>query len=114
LNLIDIVTLALLGNGIFFFFVGTVGLLRLPDVFTRMHATTKCDTLGAASILAGLALYSADFFTGGKMVLIIVLAVIANSTSAHAIARSAYLSGEKPYEGTLEDAYGRDKNDLDT
>ena len=93
----------------FFFFVGTVGLLRLPDVFTRMHATTKCDTLAAASVLAGLALYSADFFTASKMVLIIIFAVIANSTAAHAISKAAYLSGERPCEAMVIDEYGRDR-----
>jgi multicomponent Na+:H+ antiporter subunit G len=102
---VDILTLALLFVGVFFFFVGTVGLLRLPDVFTRMQATTKCDTLGAVSILAGLALYSGDFFTGSKMLIIIVFTVVANPTATHAIAKATYLSGERPYEGTQVDEY---------
>ncbi|MFV2040557.1 MAG: monovalent cation/H(+) antiporter subunit G [Candidatus Hydrothermarchaeales archaeon] len=110
MNLIDIATLALLGNGLFFFFVGTIGLLRLPDVFTRMQATTKCDTLGAVSVLAGLTIYSSDFFTASKMVLIIIFAVIANSTAAHAISKAAYISGEQLYEGTVIDEYGRDRS----
>ncbi len=110
MNLVDIATLALLGNGLFFFFVGTIGLLRLPDVFTRMQATTKCDTLGAASVLAGLALYSGDFFIWSKMLLIIIFAVIANSTAAHAISKAAYLSGERPCVETVVDEYGRDRS----
>jgi multicomponent Na+:H+ antiporter subunit G len=105
---VDVITLALLLIGVFFFIVGTVGLLRLPDVFTRLHATTKSDTLGAVSVLTGLALYSGEFFTGAKMFLMIVFIFLANPTAAHAIAKAAYLSGERPYEGTLEDAYGRD------
>ncbi len=105
---VDILTLALLFVGVFFFFVGTLGLLRFPDVFTRMHATTKSDTLGAASILAGLALYSGDFFTGSKMLIIIVFTVIGNPTAAHAIAKAAYISGERDYEGIVVDEYGRD------
>jgi multicomponent Na+:H+ antiporter subunit G len=73
-----------------------------------MHATTKSDTLGAISLLMGLALYSGDFFTWAKMLIIIVFMFWANPTSAHAIARSAYLSGERPFGGTTNDAYGGD------
>jgi multicomponent Na+:H+ antiporter subunit G len=104
----DILILSLFILGIFFFIVGTIGLLRLPDVFTRMHATTKSDSLGAAAILAGLALYSGDIFTGLKMLLIIIFIGIASPTAAHSIARASYISGERPYEGTTEDVYGAD------
>ncbi len=107
--LVDFFTLALLIIGVFFLTVGTIGLLRLPDVYTRIHATTKCDTLGAVSVLMGLALYSGDFFVNTKMLLIIVFMFWANPTAAHTIAKAAYLSGERPYKGTLEDAYGRDQ-----
>jgi multicomponent Na+:H+ antiporter subunit G len=78
---IDAITLVLLLMGIFFFVVGTIGLLRLPDVYTRMHATTKSDTLGAISLLMGLALYSGDFFTWAKMLIIIVFMFWANGKS---------------------------------
>jgi multicomponent Na+:H+ antiporter subunit G len=108
ISAVDVTTLVLLLIGVFFFIVGTVGLLRLPDVYTRMHATTKSDTLAVVAILTGLALYSGEFFTAAKMFLIIIFTTLTNPTAAHAIARSAYLSGELPYEGTLEDAYGRD------
>lgn len=108
MTLVDLLTVALLAVGVFFFIVGTIGLIRLPDVFTRMHATTKGDTLGAVSILIGLALYSGDFFTAVKMFIIIVFLFWANPTASHAIAKAAYKSGERPCEDTLDDAYGRD------
>jgi len=108
MSLVDMATLLLLLTGLFFFTVGTIGLLRLPDVFTRMHATTKCDTLGAVSIITALALYSGHSLTAAKMMLIVVFIFIANPTAAHAIAKAAYLSGERPCELTSEDAYGRD------
>lgn len=108
ISAVDVTTLVLLLIGVFFFIVGTIGLLRFPDVFTRLHATTKSDTLGAVAILTGLGLYSGGFFTATKMLLIIVFIFWANPTAAHAIAKAAYLSGEQPYEGTLDDAYGRD------
>jgi len=53
----DLISLTFMVGGLFFFFVGTVGLIRLPDVLTRMHATTKCDTLGAGLIVVGVVLY---------------------------------------------------------
>ncbi len=106
--LVDLIVLGLFLVGVFFFIVGTIGLLRLPDVYTRMHATTKCDTLGASAILIGLALYSGDFFTSMKMVLIIGFMVLANPTAAHDITKAAYLSGVKPCEGTYPDEYGSD------
>lgn len=102
------ITLLLLSTGVFFFIVGTVGLLRLPDVYTRMHATTKADTLGAVSILLGLAIYSLDVFTALKMVIIVVFIFIANPTASHAIAKAAYQSGEKPFDKEMKDAYGED------
>jgi multicomponent Na+:H+ antiporter subunit G len=105
---VDLVTLALFLIGIFFFTVGTVGILRLPDVFTRMHATTKSDTLGASSILIGFAIYSGDFFIIAKLILIIFFVVIATPSAAHAIAKASYLSGEPFFDEKFEDAYGRD------
>ncbi|MEE8168575.1 MAG: monovalent cation/H(+) antiporter subunit G [Candidatus Hydrothermarchaeales archaeon] len=103
--MIDIVVLALLLMGVFFFVIGTIGLLRFPDVYTRMHATTKCDTLGAISIFLGLAIYSGLSFTSFKILLIIVFIVWVNPTTAHAIAKAAYVSGVELWEGSVVDEY---------
>ncbi len=119
---IDIVVLIFFLTGMFFFMIGVLGLLRLPDVYSRMHATTKCDTLGASSILMGLAIYSlasgqasyglhGSFFTAAKMILIIIFVFWATPTSAHAIAKAAYLSGVKLWEGSVFDQYGPDVKD---
>ncbi len=81
--LVDIVVLLFFLTGMFFFMIGVIGLLRLPDVYSRMHATTKCDTLGASAILMGLAIYSlatgqasygplGSVFTALKMIFIIM------------------------------------------
>ncbi len=78
--------------GVFFFAVGVAGLLRFPDIYSRLHATTKCDTLGAGLILIGLAIQgTADVAL--KLVIIIVLLWICNPTAAHVIARASLLSG---------------------
>ncbi len=81
-----------LAGGVFFLFVGTLGLLRLPDVYCRLHATTKCDTLGAGLVLLSLALQS-SFAAAIKLGLIIVFILITNPVAAHIIARAAYVTG---------------------
>ncbi len=58
----DVIVICLFVSGTFFFFVGVVGLIRMPDVFTRMHATTKCDTMGAGLIFLGLIIWSGMSF----------------------------------------------------
>lgn len=88
----------LMGGGVFFLAVGVIGLLRLPDVFTRLHATTKCDTLGAGLVLLALALQS-DAAGAVKLVLITLFIWITNPTGAHVIARSAWVMGYKPVRG---------------
>lgn len=82
---------AFLLGGLFFFAAGTVGLLRFPDALSRMHATTKCDTLGAGLVLVGL-----TFFEGGnvylvlKVILLIVFLWVTTPAAAHYMARAVY------------------------
>lgn len=88
--------------GIFFFLVGVIGLLRLPDAYSRMHATTKCDTLGAGLTLLAMALYYGLSANSVKLILLIVFIWLTNPTAAHAIARAAFRSDEAPVcEGTF-------------
>jgi len=98
---LDILSGVLIFSGVFFFTVGVIGLLRLPDVYTRLHATTKCDTLGAGLILLGLCLQG-NLFIAVKLLLIIILLWIANPTAAHVISRAAYLSGIPMAENSFE------------
>ncbi|MDI6892033.1 MAG: monovalent cation/H(+) antiporter subunit G [Actinomycetota bacterium] len=91
------ITIILCCIGIFFFVVGTVGLLRLPDAFSRLHATTKCDTLGAGSILVGLAVYERGNFDSAKLLILAFLVLVTSSTTGHALARAAFKAGLKPW-----------------
>jgi len=91
--------------GSFFFIVGSIGLNRLPDVYTRLHATTKCDTLGQALVLLGVMFYEGATFTSVKILFIIAFVLIANPTAAHTLAKGAYMYGVKPCEGTSIDMY---------
>lgn len=90
--LMNVMIVLLLAGGAFFFLVGTVGLIRLPDAFTRMHATTKCDTLGAGLILVGLILQQGLQMTSLKLFVILVFIWLTNPTAAHIIAKAAYYS----------------------
>lgn len=85
----SIVVLSVLG-GLFFFFVGTVGLIRMPDVFSRMHATTKCDTLGAGLIFVGLMVWQGLSFLSLNIFIILVFVWLTNPTAAHYIASNEY------------------------
>ena len=83
--------------GTFFFFSGTIGLLRFPDFYTRMHATGKCDTLGALFSLTGIALYTGFSLTSMKILLIAVLVFFTSPTATHALLRGAFDSQVKPW-----------------
>lgn len=84
----DLISFILMLGGLFFFFVGTVGLIRLPDVLTRMHATTKCDTLGAGLIVLGIVLYLGFSLASFKALLILTFIWLTNPTAAHIIAKA--------------------------
>ncbi len=86
----DIVVLFLLACGLFFFFVGSVGLVRMPDVFCRIHATTKCDTLGAGLILLALIVWQGFGFTSINIAIVLMFIWLTNPTACHSIARSQY------------------------
>ena len=84
----DLISLTFMVGGLFFFFVGTVGLIRLPDVLTRMHATTKCDTLGAGLIVVGVVLHLGFNLASLKALLILAFIWLTNPTAAHIIAKA--------------------------
>lgn len=84
----DLISLTFMVGGLFFFFVGTVGLIRLPDVLTRMHATTKCDTLGAGLIVVGVVLYLGFTLASLKALLMLAFIWLTNPTAAHIIAKA--------------------------
>ena len=84
--------------GTIFFAAGTIGLLRFPDIYTRMHATGKCDTLGTLLILIGLAIYHGFSLMSLKIMFIGIFVFLVNPTSTHAIARAAWNAGIKPWK----------------
>ena len=91
--LIDVLTTILLLAGAFFFLAGTLGLLRFPDVYTRLHALTKADNVGLGLVVLGLALQSDTLAGAGKLLLIWTLVMLAGASSANLIAREALRRG---------------------
>ena len=94
----DIATIILLVAGAAFFLAGTLGLLRFPDVYSRLHALTKADNVGLGLIIIGLALQAESWAIIGKMVLIWFLVLLASATGAHLIARGALRRGLRPWK----------------
>jgi len=94
----QIATIVLLLAGATFFLAGTVGLLRFPDVYTRLHALTKADNVGLGLVTAGLALQAESWAVMGKMALIWLLVLLASATGAHLIARGALQRGIPPWK----------------
>jgi len=86
---LDWMAAVLIGVGLLFFVAGTLGLIRLPDPVSRLHALTKADNLGLLFLCLGLLLKAPDVFYGAKLVLVWLLVLAAGATGAHLIAKRA-------------------------
>jgi len=95
-NLSESLSAVLILGGMFFFVAGTVGLLRFPDFFTRLHALTKADNLGLGLVIAGLAVQSSSWVDVMRLVLIWLLVLGASATLCFLVARTALRHGQKP------------------
>ena len=84
--------------GALFFVAGTIGLLRFPDVYTRLHALTKADNLGLGLIALGVAIQSPSWMVGLKVVLIWILALVASATACNLIANAALHGRIRPWQ----------------
>ena len=107
----DIIGYILIIIGILFDVFGCIGLVRFPDVYNRLQASTKCVTLGTILLLVGVALVSGSGATGAKAIICAVFILITSPTAAHAIAKGAYASGVALWENSVVDKYaeGTDK-----
>ena len=101
--LLEAVSWLCLVCGSLFAVIGGIGLLRLPDVFTRMHGSGLTDTGGAGLILIGLMLQSGSALVVVKLVFILGFLLLTSPTSTHALARSALSHGVRPRLADSED-----------
>lgn len=93
---LDGISWALLLGGSFFILTGGLGLIRLPDVYCRMHASGITDTLGTGLFLAGLMVQGGFTLVTAKLLLILVFILFTSPTSTYALANAALSSGAKP------------------
>ena len=89
-------------TGCFFVLAGALGVLRMPDFYTRMHAAGMTDTLGAEFVLLGLMLQTGFSQSTLKLLLVAVFLFLTSPTASHAIANAAHKSGLKPFLGTYK------------
>ena len=101
--MVEILMAALVLLGGFFCFVAGLGVLRLPDVLIRMHASTKAGTLGSGLILVAVAIYFADTATTTRAVATILFLLITAPVAAHMIGRAAYRSGVPLWNTRIEE-----------
>ena len=95
--ILEIISWISLAIGAFFVLVGGIGILRMPDLFTRMHPAGITDSAGAGFILLGLLPQSGDWLVSVKLALIFVFLLFTSPVATHALAHAALLDGLKPW-----------------
>ena len=88
-RVLDVLSVLAIVGGAFFYLAGTVGLLRFPDAYTRLHALTKADNLGLALVVLGLLLQAHSVLGGLKLVLVWLLVLLSSAVVSQLIARAA-------------------------
>ena len=99
---VDLVSALLIAGGAFFSLVGGIGLLRMPDFYTRMHAASVTETLGAGLMLAGLMVHAGLTLVAVKLAMIGLLILFASPTASHVLAKAALRSGLNPLLGSAD------------
>jgi multicomponent Na+:H+ antiporter subunit G len=95
--ILDALAVVLLALGMFFHVVAAVGVLRMPDFYTRLHAVSKAETLGVLLTLAAVTLWAGVSLTAIKVIFVAIFLFLANPTSTHAIGRAAFRTGVTPW-----------------
>jgi multicomponent Na+:H+ antiporter subunit G len=93
----SVIAITLILAGLFFLVVAAIGMVRLPDVFSRSHALSLTDSLGAVLVLAGLAIYQGFSMNLLKILVVLALIFLLNPVISHATIRAALRSGLKPW-----------------
>lgn len=107
MSAVDMLSWVLLVVGGAFCIVGTFGLVRMPDFYTRMHAASVTDTLGMGLMLLGLMLQAGFSLVTVKLLMIGLLILVASPAATHALAKAAFARGLQPLLGPREDSSKR-------
>ena len=103
MDIMGVVSAILLLVGSVFALIGSIGIVRMPDVFTRLHAAGITDTLGAAGVLLGLALKAGFSLLLVQLLLMLAFLLLLNPTACHALARAALHGLRRPWMGLTHD-----------
>lgn len=108
----ELIGIIIIGVGLAFDLLGTIGLVRLPDVYNRLQAATKCVTLGTCFILVGVFVYTCpgDLAMGIKALICAAFILLTSPTGAHALARGAHVSGVRLWEGSVVDKFAEERD----
>lgn len=105
--LLHVLGVGLIVAGVAFALIGSIGVLRLPDFYTRMHAASKLDTMSLGLCMVGLAILQGPDLNAVKLLLIFLFASIANPAAANALGRSAVRAGLEPWSRERRGKKGR-------
>jgi multicomponent Na+:H+ antiporter subunit G len=105
----EIIGYILIIIGVLFDIFGCIGLVRFPDVYNRLQASTKCVTLGTILLLLGVAVAGGSGSMAAKAIICAVFILLTSPTAAHAIAKGAYSSGVKLWDKSVVDKYAEQK-----
>jgi multicomponent Na+:H+ antiporter subunit G len=105
--IVEIVTGVMLVIGASFALVASIGLIRLKDVYMRMHAASKAGTLGSGVMLLALAVHASDLAVVTRAIAGVVFFLLTAPISAHLLAKAAYAAGYRPCADTKEDALAK-------
>lgn len=101
----EIFALTCVAIGVFFMLVGAIGVVRLPDTYHRLHAASKCSTLGLLGLLMGAVFHIGDLDVLTKSVMIMMFAFVATPVGSHMLAKAALLDRCHKWEGTISDEH---------
>ncbi|MBS9404891.1 monovalent cation/H(+) antiporter subunit G [Halomonas sp. TRM85114] len=101
--MIDVIKGGLILSGAIFMLLASLGVLRLPDLLTRMHATTKAATLGASLIMLAVALHFPQVAVVARALGVILFIMVTAPVAAHVIGRAGYFVGSRLWDGTVKD-----------
>ena len=106
----DVATMVFLALGLSFMLLGVCGIVRLPDAYQRLHASSKCTTLGLLGLLVGATIHIGTSDSLAKAALTMAFAFVATPVGSHALAKNSHAAGMQQWEGTLSDELAEDKN----
>ena len=98
---LDVISWLMLVGGSIFVLVGGIGIMRLPDLYTRMHAASLTDTMGTLLILGGIMLQAGASLAAVKLAAIVLFLLLTGPTATYALANAALLSGQAPRDADM-------------